>query len=91
MRYWFDTTARERSGEHVSEIIEADGAQAVVQRVREFMKEDTFVITPSFGPASAGFVVVQTRAVRYVEVMPTQTPGASPTGFATTTMDLPRR
>ncbi len=88
VRYWFETSSRDKSGEQVSEIIEADTPHAVVKRVEDFMAKISFVITPSFGPATNGIVVINTSHVRYVEIMPSTAPGATPTAYATEAMDL---
>jgi hypothetical protein len=82
VRYWFETSSRDKSGEQLTEIIEADNPQAVGKRVEEFMARDTFTITPSFGPAASGYVVVNSAHVRYVEVIPAQTT-VTPTAFVT--------
>lgn len=89
VRYWFDSSSRDKTGEQVSEIIESEGPQAVVKRVQDFLAQSSFVLTPSFGPAVSGFIVIHTAQVRYVEIFPAPTAGASPTGYATTTMVLP--
>ena len=81
VRYWFETSSRDKSGEQISEIIESDTPHAVAKRVQDFLKEDSFTLTPSFGPATSGVVVVHTKHVRYVEVIPSQTPGAISTAY----------
>lgn len=83
VRYWFETSSRDKSGEQVSEIIESDSPHAVAKRVQDFMKETSFTITPSFGPATSGIIVINTSHVRYVEVIPSQTPGAISTAYVT--------
>jgi hypothetical protein len=88
VRYWFETSSRDKSGEQVSEIIESDSPHAVAKRVQDFMKEDSFTIVPSFGPATNGIIVVNTSHVRYVEVIPSQTPGAVSTAYVTNTTTL---
>ena len=85
VRYWFETSAREKSGEQVSEIIEADDPYTVAKRVGDFLAKTTFTITPSFGPATSGIVIINSSHVRYVEVMPSTTPGATPTAYASAT------
>ncbi len=89
VRYWFESSSRDHSGEHLTEIIEADNPQAVAKRVQDFLAKDSFVITPSFGPAVSGFVIVHSAQVRYVEVLLSQTAGVTPTGYATSAMELP--
>jgi NADH:ubiquinone oxidoreductase subunit B-like Fe-S oxidoreductase len=71
VRYWFDSDSRDRSGEQVTEIVEAGSVQEVAAQVQDRMAQPTFVITPSFGPAQqGGMVVIQSSQVRYVEVIP---------------------
>jgi hypothetical protein len=71
VRYWFDSDSSDRSGEHVMETIEAATAQEVAAMVQARLKEPTFVVVPSFGPAQqGGLVVLQTAQIRYVEVIP---------------------
>lgn len=88
VRYWFDTSSRDKTGEQISEIIEADTPHAVAKRVEDFMAKISFTITPSFGPAASGIVVINTSHVRYVEVVPAPTSGATPTAFVSSAMDL---
>jgi hypothetical protein len=71
VRYWFDSDSRDRSGEQVTEIIEAATVQDVTAQVQARLAQPTFVISPSFGPAQqGGMVVIQSAMVRYVEVIP---------------------
>jgi hypothetical protein len=43
----------------------------VTARIQAHLAQPTFVITPSFGPAQqGGMVVIQSAQVRYVEVIP---------------------
>jgi|GEM_PF-3399604 hypothetical protein len=78
VRYWFESNSREKTGEQVVENVEASSVQEVAQVVRERMSQATFLVSPSFGPAAAGMVVVNAAAVRYVEIVPNTTAGGVP-------------
>jgi hypothetical protein len=76
VRYWFDSNARDKTGENVIENVEAESAEAAARDVQERMREPTFFVSPAFGPAqNVGLVVVNAALVRYVEVVPLGTGG----------------
>lgn len=71
VRYWFDADSRDRSGEHVTESIEAATVQEVAAQIQARMAQPSFVLMPSFGPAQqGGLVIVQSAQIRYVEIIP---------------------
>lgn len=71
VKYWFDTNSREHTGEFVIETVQAPDALTVGRRVEEHLSRQTFAITPAFGPAQdGGMVIVHSPLVRYVEILP---------------------
>lgn len=69
--YWFDTNARDMMGEQVIESVEAETPLEVAQRVEASLTKPTFTVTPSFGPAQkGGLVVLHSALIRYVEIIP---------------------
>lgn len=71
VKYWFDTNTREHTGEFVIETVQAPDAITVARKVEEQLARPTFAITPAFGPAQdGGLVIVHSPLVRYVEILP---------------------
>jgi hypothetical protein len=71
VRYWFDSNSRDLTGEQVIQVIEAADVAEVAQQVEANLAKPTFTVTPSFGPAQkGGLVVVHSVNVWYVEVIP---------------------
>ncbi len=71
VRYWFDSNSRDSTGEQVIETVEAETPDEVARAVEANMTKPTFTVTPSFGPAQkGGLVVIHTSQVHYVEVVP---------------------
>lgn len=71
VRYWFQSDARDRTGEQVIEAVEAADAGTVAAAIQANLTKPTFTVTPSFGPAQkGGLVVINTANVWYVEVIP---------------------
>ena len=71
VRYWFDSSSREKSGEQISETVDAAGLAEAAAQVQAKMEKATFVVLPGFGPAQGtGVAVINTVQVRYVEIVP---------------------
>ncbi|MDX1932840.1 MAG: hypothetical protein SFU56_09570 [Capsulimonadales bacterium] len=72
VKYWFESDMRDASGEIVTETIEAESPVAVAKEVEARLSRDVFTVSPSFGPAQdGGLVVINSALVRYVEILPT--------------------
>lgn len=71
VKYWFESNHRDASGENVIETVEGTDVQAVAGQVEANLSRAAFTITPSFGPAQqGGVIVIHSAQVRYVEVIP---------------------
>ena len=68
VRYNFDSNTATASGEFVLETMEAAGVKEVSQRVQEALKSPSYVI--DYADGTQKVVVIQTAAVRYVEINP---------------------
>ena len=68
VRYNFDSNTPTASGEFVLETVEAGSAHEVAQRVQDALKHPSYVI--EYEDGSNKLVVLQTAAVRFVEICP---------------------
>ncbi len=75
VKYWFESNSRDRSGEQVVENIEADTVIAAANAVQENLATPSFTFQPQTGATrDGGLIVVQSAAVRYVEIIPVAAP-----------------
>ena len=71
VRYWFDSSSRDKSGEQITETLEAAGLSEAAAQVQGKMEKPTFLVLRGFGPAqNVGVAVINTAQVRYVEIVP---------------------
>ena len=70
VRYWFDSDARDRTGEQIVELLHVESLEAAAQYVATNLSKPVFTIKPSFGPAVEGLVVLNSPLIRFVEIIP---------------------
>ena len=70
IRYWFDSDARDHTGEQIVELVHLDSLEVATTYIQSNLAKPTFIIKPSFGPAVGGLAVLNTALIRYVEIIP---------------------
>jgi len=75
VKYHFDADSKDKSGETVLELVEGNTREDVARIIEQAMTQPTFAVYPMFGPAKeAGIVVINTSAIRFVEIAPVSPP-----------------